>query len=73
MAQRTLDIRQFTLHPRYDKTYFYPLGDVKNTDLYELLKQSLSGLLTKLIKNGTNIQSKKVKEKMKTRAKEPSP
>ncbi len=50
MAQRTLDIRQFTLHPRYDKTYFYPLGDVKNTDLYELLKQSLSGFINQIDK-----------------------
>jgi len=62
MAQRTLDIRQFILHPRYDKTSPYQLGDVKNEDLYKLLKQSLCNFINQIDKEWNKYEDKELEK-----------
>lgn len=58
MAQRTLDIRQFTLYPKYDKTSPYRLGEVKNRDLYDLLRQSLCHFINQIDQKWNKYQDK---------------
>lgn len=62
MANRNLDIRQFTLHQRFDKTSTCLLDNINFKDLYEVLKQSLSDFINKIDKEWNKYEDKELEK-----------